>query len=171
VNATGARTRPSARLFAQPELWILTAISAALHFWRLFTPSGVVFDEVHFEHFAGYYLDGGFVFDVHPPLARLLYGAEARMLGLSADALIGGASAPALRILPALFGIAIIPLVYALLQQLRASRKVATFASIAILLDNALLVDTRLVMADVFLITFGLIAIDVYLAARNKTNG
>ena len=38
-----------------PELWILTVLSAVLRFWRLYSPQVVVFDELHYERFAGYY--------------------------------------------------------------------------------------------------------------------
>ena len=46
------------RWLALPELWILTAVAAVLRFWALFTPNAVVFDELYYERFAGYYLDG-----------------------------------------------------------------------------------------------------------------
>src|SRR5438477_7167195 len=67
-----------------PELIVLTALSALTHFWRLFTPNAVVFDEMHFKHHAGRYIGHTHYFDVHPPLAKLLYALEARIAGISA---------------------------------------------------------------------------------------
>jgi dolichyl-phosphate-mannose-protein mannosyltransferase len=154
------------RAFARPEVWCLTAISAVLHFWRLFTPNAIVFDEAYFTRFTGYYLSGSYMFDVHPPLGRLMYAALARVLDIPAAALLRGQSEPVLRILPAAFGVALVPLVYLMLRQLRASRKVATLAAAAIALENALLVDTRLELTDIFLIVFGYGAMTAYLAAR-----
>ncbi len=161
----------ASRIVARPELWIVIAISVVLHGWRLFTPNAVIFDEVYFERFAGMYQTGAFVFDVHPPLGRLMYGVAATVFGISPARLLAGDSEPMLRLLPAIFGVAIVPLVYVLLTQLRASRKVATLAAAALLLDNALLVDTRLVLTDVFLIVFGLIAANAYVVARTRRNG
>src|SRR5580765_4941186 len=83
-----------------PELLVLTVLSVATHFWRLFTPNAVVFDELHFKHFAGHYFDHTFYFDVHPPLANLLFAAVARMAGVPAPTLLGDAPVPVLRIVP-----------------------------------------------------------------------
>src|SRR5262245_38177421 len=135
----------SRRLLALPELWILTLLSAAFHFWHLFSPRAVVFDEIYYERFAGYYITGAFFFDVHPPLGRLLFLATARLLGIGPDALIGNSPEPALRVLPALFGTILVPLVFLILRQLGASRRVAALAAVALLLDNALLVMSRVI--------------------------
>jgi dolichyl-phosphate-mannose--protein O-mannosyl transferase len=69
-------------------------------------------------------------------------------------------------LLPAIFGTFTVPLVYLLLRQLGASRTTATFGACAVLLDNALLVESRFILLDGFLIFFGLSAITLYLAAR-----
>jgi dolichyl-phosphate-mannose-protein mannosyltransferase len=153
----------------RPELLTLTVLSAAMHFWRLFTPNAVVWDEIHFEHHAGHYLAGTHYFDVHPPLGKLLYAAEARLFGISAETLLAGAPATALRILPALLGMLIVPLVYLLLRQLGAARRVATLGGFIVLCENALLVDTRLAMLEPYIISFGLSAIVLYFAARRES--
>jgi dolichyl-phosphate-mannose--protein O-mannosyl transferase len=136
------------------------------HFWRLFTPNAVVFDEVHFKHFAGHYFAHTFYFDVHPPLANLLYAAVARIGGVPAETLLGDAPVLILRVLPALCGTLIAPLGYVLLRQLGAARRVALLAGIALLFENALLVDTRLALDEPMLICAGLAAIVSYMAAR-----
>ena len=156
------------RPLALPELWILTLSSAALHFWHLFSPRAVVFDEVYYEKFAGFYMTGAHFFDVHPPLGRLLFLGLAKILGIGPDPLVSGVSEPALRILPATFGTLLVPLVFVVLYQLRASRRVATLGALAILLDNALLTISRLILPDIFLIVFGLAAVSAYLEARTR---
>ena len=40
-----------------------------------------MFDEVHFGKFAGYYIKGTYYFDVHPPLAKLVFAAVAYVCG------------------------------------------------------------------------------------------
>lgn len=158
-----------ARRFLVPELWVLTALSALEHFWRLFTPNVVVFDELHYERFAGNYLAGNYLFDVHPPLGRMMFAAFARLLHIPAATLLEPLPAPALRILPAAFGTLLVPLVFVILRQLGASRRIATLGALAILLDNALLVASRFILPDIFLIVFGLAAVSAYLAARERT--
>ncbi|HSQ31991.1 MAG TPA: phospholipid carrier-dependent glycosyltransferase [Gemmatimonadaceae bacterium] len=157
-----------ARALSRPELLCLIAASALTHFWRLFSPRAVVFDEFHFERFASAYLTGRFYFDVHPPLGNLMYAAAATLARIPADVLARPDPAPLLRILPAVFGTIVIPLVYTILRQLGSSRPVAALGALAILADNALLVTSRFVLLDIFLIGFGLAAAALYLAARSR---
>jgi dolichyl-phosphate-mannose-protein mannosyltransferase len=152
----------------RPELIVISVFSALMHFWHLFTPNVVAWDEIHFERHAGHYLAGTHYFDVHPPLGKLLFAAEARFFGIPASTLLGGAPATALRILPALLGALVAPLVYVLLRQLGAARRVATLGAFAVLFENALLVDMRLALLEPFLISFGLCAITLFLAARHR---
>lgn len=160
--------RKSLRL---PELWALTALSLLLHAWRLFAPGGVIFDELYYERFAGYSLDGTHFFDVHPPLGRLLFAATAALLHVPAQLLSSGGSAPQLRVLPAAFGAMLAPLVVILLRKLGATRKVATLGGLAILLENALLVIARTALPDIILIVLGIAAIVAWLESRQKSGG
>jgi dolichyl-phosphate-mannose-protein mannosyltransferase len=157
------------RIMARPEGWCLLALSALTHFWQLFTPRVVVFDELHYEHFAGDYLSGRFYFDVHPPLGNLAYAAFARLLHVSGEQLLRADPIPALRLLPGTLGTLTVPLIYLLLRQLGASRRVALLGGVAALLDNGLLLESRLILLDSFLIFFGLLAVSIYLAARDRT--
>ena len=157
-----------ARTLSRPELLCLIAASALTHFWRLFSPRAVIFDEFHFERFASAYWTGRFYFDVHPPLGNLMYAATAAMLHIPAEGLARPDPAPLLRLLPAAFGTIVIPLVYTILRQLGSGRHVAALAALAILCDNALLVASRFVLLDIFLIGFGLAAAALYLAARSR---
>ncbi|MGH7616700.1 MAG: phospholipid carrier-dependent glycosyltransferase [Gemmatimonadaceae bacterium] len=151
-----------------PELLVLTALSALSHFWRLFTPNAVVFDELHYKHFAGHYLQHTFYFDVHPPLANLLYALVAHVAGVSADTLLGNAPVTILRVLPAFCGTLLVPLGYAILRQLGARRRVATLAGLALLAENALLVDTRFTLVEPLILSSGLAALSLDLAARRS---
>ena len=151
-----------------PELIGLTALSLLTHFWNLFSPAAVVFDEAYYEKYAGAYFTHTFYFDVHPPLGDLMYAALARCLHIAPAILTAPSPAPALRLLPATFGALTIPLVYIILTQLGAGRRIAALGAAAVLLDNALLSASRFILLDTFLIGFGLAAIACYLASRDR---
>ncbi|HSX01578.1 MAG TPA: phospholipid carrier-dependent glycosyltransferase [Candidatus Saccharimonas sp.] len=155
-------------LLYRPELIILTALAALTRFWGLFQPNAIVFDEVYFKTYAGDYLTGSYYFDPHPPLGKLLLGGLAYLFHLSGPAVAGTDPAVVLRLLPALAGTLIIPVFYILLRQLKASRAVAALGALLLLLDNALLVESRFILIDSMLILFGLTAITLYLAARRR---
>lgn len=152
----------------RPELLALTLVAALTRFWDVVAPQAVVFDEVYFKTYAGDYLTGNYYFDPHPPLGKLLLGGAAHLLGLSGPALANGDPGTLLRLLPALAGTLIIPIFYLLLRQLRASRRVATLGALLLLLDNALLVESRFILIDSMLVLFGLSAITLYLVARRR---
>jgi dolichyl-phosphate-mannose--protein O-mannosyl transferase len=71
--------RDAFRLVLNPEFFVLLAAGLLTHLWQRFTPNGVLFDELRYEHFSGDYLDGTHYFDVHPPSGKLLCAAEARL--------------------------------------------------------------------------------------------
>lgn len=51
---------------------VLLIFSACTRFYRLAIPSAVVFDEVHFYNFVSLYARRVHVFDIHPPLGKLI---------------------------------------------------------------------------------------------------
>jgi dolichyl-phosphate-mannose-protein mannosyltransferase len=159
----------SRALRLRPELLVLTALAFLTRFWALFSPHEVVWDEVHYERFAGAYFTGNYYIDVHPPLAKLLFALAAKILGVSGAALANNEPAPLLRILPALAGALIIPLTYFLLRELGSGRRTATLGALLLIVDNALLVESRLILPDVLLLFFGLAAIAAYAKARTAT--
>src|SRR5690348_4200378 len=152
-----------------PELWILTALAALSRCVNLTSPHTFVFDEVYYEPFAGAYLTHAYMFDVHPPLGRLLFALTARVLGIPPAALMQPVPVPILRVLPALFGTILVPLVHLLMRQLGASRRVAVLAATAVLLDNGLVMMSRIAVPDIILIVFGIAALSCYLSARRRS--
>ncbi len=151
----------------RPEFLLITALAFVTRFWGLLDPRAVVWDEIHFQRFAGAYFTGAYYVDVHPPLGKLLLAGAARLLGVSGAALAALAPAPELRVLPALAGALVIPVVYLLLRELGTGRRVATLAAALLLADNALLVESRFILVDSMLILFGMTAVLLYLMARN----
>lgn len=153
---------------ACPELFVLTALSLCTRFWGLFDPREVVWDEVHYEGFVGAYVNHTQYLDVHPPLGNLLLALAAKVLGIPGIALAALQPTPMLRVLPALAGSLIIPVVYLLLRELGSGRRVATLGAALLLVDNALLVESRFILPDSMLLLFGMTAVLLYVAARRR---
>ncbi len=149
----------------RPELITLVALALITRFWSVLQPAEVVFDEVYFKAFAGHYLDGHYFFDIHPPLGKLLLAGWASLIHLSSSELLNGV-ATSLRYLPALAGTLLIPLFWGILRRLGVSRPLAFLGAAALLLDNALTVESRLILMDPLLLLFGLGALWAYLGAR-----
>lgn len=106
------------------------------------------FDEVHFGKFASYYIQRQYYFDVHPPLAKMLFGLAGWFVGYDGHFLfenIGDNYAEnnvpyvGLRVLPAVFGSLTIPVVYAIMKEAGYSTIIATFSAILILFGTSLI--------------------------------
>ncbi len=151
----------------RPELIGLLALAVATRLWSLQHPGSIVFDEVYFKVFAGHYLDGHYFFDIHPPLAKLLLAGWAHLVNLPVSQMLDG-TATTLRYLPAVAGTLIIPVFWGILRRLRVSRPFAFLGATALLLDNALLVESRFILMDSMLLLFGLSALYFYLVARQQ---
>jgi dolichyl-phosphate-mannose-protein mannosyltransferase len=150
-----------------PELLALIAAGFVTRFWDIFHPNAVVFDEVYFKAFAAHYQDGHYYFDIHPPLGKLLLAGWAWVMHIPASAMLNG-TAVGLRLLPALAGALLVPLMWGTLRRLGASRPFAFLGALAVLLDNAILVESRFILMDSMLVLFGLSAIYFYLVARDN---
>jgi dolichyl-phosphate-mannose-protein mannosyltransferase len=160
----------SLKRLAQPELFALTILALITRFWGIFSPREVVWDEVHYERFAGAYFTGKYYIDVHPPLGKLMMAGVAKLLGIPGAVLAAQQPAPLLRVLPALAGTLLIPLLYLLLRELGSGRRTATLGALFALVDNALLVESRLIFPDMILLFFGVLAVYAYAVAR-RMNG
>ncbi|MDB5177284.1 MAG: phospholipid carrier-dependent glycosyltransferase [Candidatus Saccharibacteria bacterium] len=157
------------RLLRYPELWILTIVAAFTRLWQLQLPPAVVFDEVYFRQFAANYLDGHYFFDIHPPFVKLLLAGAASMLHLSPTEVGGGdPAAVILRLIPAIAGIVLVPLIYVIIRQLGLGRRMATFGAILVLFDNALMVESRFILMDSLLLLAGFGVLSCYLALRRQ---
>ena len=154
-------------------LLLIAAITVPLHFFRLSEPRSVVFDEVHFGQFLNAYTgSGAYFFDIHPPHAKLVAAGVAALGGYRGDQdfdaihrRITKVSPALLRFVPALAGALIPLLVFVLLVQLGASEWGALVGGLALALDNALLIQTRILALDGVLLASTLGALCCYLAA------
>ena len=143
-------------------------------------PAEVVFDEVHFGKFASAYFTGDYYFDIHPPLGKLLIAGGA-WLGGYADYIqhngvfsfesisVDYGATPYIwfRFLPAVFG-ALVPLaVYLFVKSLGVKSYLALLSGFSLVLDNALLTQSRFILLDSFLIFFGFLGLAVFFFSRS----
>ncbi|KAI9012737.1 Dolichyl-phosphate-mannose-protein mannosyltransferase-domain-containing protein [Gaertneriomyces semiglobifer] len=156
-------------------LAIVTFLAFATRFWDIGHPGQVVFDEVHFGKFASYYLRREYYFDVHPPLGKMLLAAVAWFLGydghflfdkIGLDYAENNVPYVGLRLFPASCGALIIPVVFLTLKELGLSVAGATFGAMLLVLDNALITQTRLILLDSMLTLFCVFAIYAWVRFR-----
>ncbi|MBD3245006.1 MAG: phospholipid carrier-dependent glycosyltransferase [Candidatus Moranbacteria bacterium] len=160
--------------------FILIILGLCTRFAFLNYPKQVVFDESHFGSFVNSYFIGESYFDIHPPLGKLIIYAGARLGGYKEyvgetkgfdfefNSFYNEVPYLGFRFFPALFG-ALIPLVfYYLLKQLKLKDSIAFLSALFPVFENSLIVQSRLILLDGFLIFFGLLGILFFLKAREK---
>ncbi|XP_052789205.1 protein O-mannosyltransferase 1-like [Mya arenaria] len=154
---------------------VLFLAALATRTWQIGVPRAVVFDELHFAKFVSLYLRRIFFFDTHPPLGKMILAFAGGYMGFEGD--IGfdriGAGFPPdypvreVRLVPAVCGSMVVPLVYQIAVELGLSRWAALLAGSFILLDNALLVQSRFMLMEGMLLCFMCIALLGFLKFRN----
>lgn len=126
-------------------------------------PDKVVFDEVHFGKFAAKYISHTMHMDVHPPLGKLLITWAGQLAGFDGNFLFEHIGddyiAPkvpyvAMRLGPALFGLAVPVLAFFTLRRLGASKLSAMLGGYVVLFENALATQSRFILLDSFLVFF-----------------
>jgi dolichyl-phosphate-mannose-protein mannosyltransferase len=119
-------------------LGVVTVVAAVVRLFRIYQPSSVVFDEVHFGGFASKYIKGKFFMDVHPPLAKLLitlagwlagFDGEFDFKDIGKDYLEPGVPYVAMRMLPAIMGILTIPAMFLTLKASGCKSTTAAFGA------------------------------------------
>lgn len=155
-------------------LIIIIAFSALTHFIFFGRPNEVVFDEVYFGAFSSAYTSGAYFFDIHPPLGKLLISAAGYAGGFKPVAAnyvaIGKTFTDSsylwYRILPLIAGFLLPLVIFRLCLRLKFSLFGSFLAGLFIILENSLLVQSRFIFLDSFLILFGFSALLFYLGAR-----
>ncbi|MEA2715593.1 MAG: dolichyl-phosphate-mannose-protein mannosyltransferase [Candidatus Parcubacteria bacterium] len=156
----------------------LLVLSAVTHFIYFGRPAEVVFDEVHFGGFASAYDSGKYFFDIHPPLGKLLISGAGYIGGFKATTAdygkIGNAFVDSryiwYRILPMLAGFLLPLVIFFLCFRLGLSRESSFLAGLFVILENSLLVQSRFMLLDSFLLLFGFSALLFYFAAEQTAS-
>ncbi|KAF3764921.1 family 39 glycosyltransferase [Cryphonectria parasitica EP155] len=142
-------------------LALITSLAFVTRFWGISHPDEVVFDEVHFGKFASYYLERTYFFDVHPPFGKLLFGLVGWLVGYDGhfhfenigDSYVAN-KVPyvAFRSLPALLGALTVSVTYLIMWESGYSLPACIVAAGLVLLDNAHIGQTRLILLDATLV-------------------
>ena len=153
--------------------WIILVLSLATHFVFFSHPPETVFDEVHFGKFVSGYFTGEYYFDIHPPLGKLLIAGVAKITdfkpGFSFETIgqkFSDDSYKWLRFLPKLAGTLLPIVIFLIAFQIGISQKFAFLAGILIVFENSLLVQSRFILLDSFLLLFGFLGILFFLKAK-----
>ena len=149
----------------------LCATAFYVRAYQIELPNEVVFDEVHFGKFAAYYVTGRYFFDVHPPLAKMMIAAVAWLAGFDGkfefdnigDSYIeNNVPYKPIRLFIAAVGSLHVPLVFQILRETGTSTTMALIAALAILFDNAQVLQSRLILLDAPLVLFVLCSLYSY---------
>ncbi len=156
-------------------LLIILALSLATHFVFFSYPAETVFDEVHFGKFVSGYLTGEYFFDIHPPFGKLLIAGMAKITGFqpgfSFETIGEKYTDDAykwLRFLPKLAGALLPVIIFLIALELGISQKFAFQAGLLLVFENSLLVQSRFILLDSFLLLFGFLGILFYLKCQGN---
>lgn len=158
-------------------LFIILALSLLTRFAFFSHPAETVFDEVHFGKFVSGYFTGEYFFDIHPPLGKLLIAGMAKISGFQPGfsfETIGQKyqddNYKWLRFLPKLAGALLPVVIFLIALELGISQKFAFLAGLLLVFENSLVVQSRLILIDAFLLLFGFLALLFYLKSKTMVH-
>lgn len=142
-------------------------LALVVRLYRIGYPSSVVFDEVHFLRFVKNYHDGQYLFDIHPPLGKLILLAVSKIFCAtpSKHLVHNGMPFPPdyayipLRVASALFGAATSPVLLFIARALGLALPAALLPALAHAVDNLSVVEGRVVVMDAQLTLFMALAL------------
>ncbi|MEX1063965.1 MAG: phospholipid carrier-dependent glycosyltransferase [Candidatus Paceibacterota bacterium] len=156
-------------------LILLTVLTLLTHFVFFGHPDQTVFDEVHFGKFISGYFTHEYFFDIHPPLGKLLMSGVGYLAGFEPGFSFSDIGQEFndrsylwLRLLPMLAGALLPIIIYFLMLQLGLSRRAAFAAGAFLAIENSLLVQSRFILLDSFLLLFGFSALLSYFKYRKS---
>ncbi|KAK2459324.1 hypothetical protein APHAL10511_008679 [Amanita phalloides] len=156
-------------------LFVIVLVALGVRMFRLSLPNSVVFDEVHFGKFASRYIKSEYYVDVHPPLAKLLitlfgfvFGYDGRFDFKEIGKVYENVPYVAMRFLPAILGVATIPLAYLTLRGLECRATTALLASLFITFENGMITQSRHILLDSPLIFFTALTVFLWTGFCNE---
>jgi dolichyl-phosphate-mannose-protein mannosyltransferase len=139
---------------------LLTLVAGLFRFINLHYPAAIVFDETYFAKFAHDYLTNTPFFDAEPPLAKFLIAGGEWLFKSDPNTLTNPFG---WRFATAVFGTAVIPMMYLFAKRLFGGFVVPCLAAIFALLDGLLLVESRVAVIDIFVVFFNLLTYTLFL--------
>jgi len=144
-------------------LAVITVVAVIVRLFRIYQPTSVVFDEVHFGGFASKYIKGRFFMDVHPPLAKMLitlagwlagFDGEFDFKDIGKDYLEPGVPYVSMRLLSAILGIFAVPTMYLTLKATGCKSTTAFLGAGLLTFENGFVTQSRLILLDSPLVIF-----------------
>ena len=149
--------------WAYRSISLMAILTLAVGMWgrvyQLGFPPERIWDEIYFPVMARGYLRGEYIFDLHPPLGKFIIAASIAVLG---DTPLGW------RLMPAVFGLAMIPLGGALGWYYFRERVAALLLATFIAGETFLVAYSRVGIMDGFLLFFMLATLLAALLAERK---
>ncbi|KAI8584241.1 hypothetical protein K450DRAFT_182243 [Umbelopsis ramanniana AG] len=148
----------------------VTVIAGIVRLYKIWEPTSVVFDEVHFGKFAGKYINHTYFFDVHPPLAKLLIAGVGSVAGydglfdfnnIGDDYLAPAVPYVSMRLFCGILGLLTIPMSYITVKASGHSTAAALVAATLVCFENGFVANNRLILLDsplLFFISFTIMA-------------
>lgn len=136
---------------------VLVWVAFLVRAWRIHYPSHAVYDEVRFGEIINSYLSGTYFHDVHPPLAKFImatlayfadYDGRYKMKEYVMDKKYPTVTYVALRLTPAFFSSLCVPLTYFSMRLLLSSPFASFVASLCVVFDPMLAVESRFILPD-----------------------
>ncbi len=158
-------------------LFIIFASSLIAHFLFFGQPRETVFDEVHFGKFISGYFTHEYFFDIHPPLGKLMISGVGYITGFEPGFSFAeiGQGFPDnaflwLRLLPVLAGTLLPAIIFLLAIRLGLSSLASLAAGLFVVLENALLTQSRFMLLDPLLLLFGFSALLFYFIYETRSH-
>lgn len=153
-------------------VFIILLLALLLRLPFIAHPNVTQFDEVIYSNFVLRMLDGQPFFDIHPPLARMLFAEIARMfdpISISAIPMLpnqpfGDFPFVALRYFTAFLGSLLPLIIYGIGRLLKYSPRSAALPALFIVVDNAFIIYSRTILPDTILLCFNFLALGSALA-------
>ncbi|CAG0886592.1 unnamed protein product [Darwinula stevensoni] len=149
---------------ARTQWFVLAAIillSVGTRLYKVETPNHVCWDETHFGKMASWYINRTFFFDVHPPLGKMLIAASGYLTGydgkfdfVKPGDPYGDVNYLGMRVVCALLGAAIPPMVFVTVWEMTYSLNAAILAGSFVLFDFGVLTLTQYILLDSYLLFF-----------------
>src|SRR5215210_5347065 len=137
------------RSWAYRSMLLVSVCAVALGVWarlyRLGFPPNILWDERYFPVMADKYLHGVYQFDLHPPLGKFIIAVGISLLG---NEPLGW------RIMPPIFGLALLPLAALLGWYCLKDRVGAMLVTIFFAVETIFIVHSRIGVMDIFLVFF-----------------
>ncbi|KAL0074666.1 Dolichyl-phosphate-mannose-protein mannosyltransferase-domain-containing protein [Phycomyces blakesleeanus] len=157
----------------------LTVWAAYVRLWKIWQPSSVVFDEVHFGGFAAKYIRTRFFMDVHPPLAKMLIALVAKLSGfdgvfdfkdIGKDYIESDVPYVPIRVFCGICGLLVVPIAYLTMRGSGHSVAAGLVVALMVCYENGLIANNRLILLDPPLLFFTAATTLMWINFHNQKN-